>query len=132
MELASRIAKDSSLSSISVISLDPGGMPTDLPRRAGFFVSFVIVKLIIPILCEISVRMSPNGVLRTLRKSAADVVGACFASEARRGELLYLNGTDEAQAAKDACDDRKRKELWDYSVTAAKIEEGDTTLENWR
>ncbi|KAM0253042.1 hypothetical protein ACHAQJ_007473 [Trichoderma viride] len=131
-ELASRIAKDPKLSNISVIDLDPGGMPTDIARRAGFLLGFVAMRLVVPVLAEISVRLSPTGRLRPSWWSAADVVRACFGIEAHKGEALHLDGKSKFQIAKDARDEVKRKELWEYSLVAAKIEAGDTVLVDWK
>jgi hypothetical protein len=84
-----------------------------------------------PVLSEISVRFSPNGMLRPSWKSAADVIRACFEIEVRKGEALHLDGTASIQIAKDAKDEAMRKELWEYGLGAAKIEEGDILLVNW-
>jgi hypothetical protein len=131
-ELANRIAKDPKLSNISVIDLDPGGMPTDIARRAGFLVATVGIKIMLPVIAEISIRLNPNGMLRPSRKSAADIIRACFEIEAHKGEALHLNGTAGFQIAKDARDEVKRRELWEYSLGAAKIEQGDTVLVDWK
>lgn len=107
-------------------------MPTDIARRSGFFRGTILMKGLVPVLSEISVRISPNGMIRPPRKSAADVVRACFEIDAHPGSALHLNGTDGIEIAKDAKDEAKRRELWEYGVQAAKIEEGDTVLANWK
>ncbi|EHK17485.1 uncharacterized protein TRIVIDRAFT_226446 [Trichoderma virens Gv29-8] len=132
-ELANRIAKDPKLSNISLIDLDPGGMPTGIARRGGFLLSFVVMKLVLPTVANVSVWMSPNGMLRTARKSAADVIRACFELEAHRGEALHLDGSATGlEIAKEAKDEAKRKEVWEYGLKAAHIEEGDTVLVDWK
>ncbi|KAL6904416.1 hypothetical protein GGI43DRAFT_319564 [Trichoderma evansii] len=131
-ELANRVAKDPKLGNISLISLDPGTMPTNFARRAGFLIGVVATRLMMPVLSEISVRFSPNGILRPSWKSAADVIRACFEIQAHKGEALYLDGTAGFRIAKDARDGAKRKELWEYGLLAAKIEERDTVLVNWK
>lgn len=130
-ELANRIATDPILNNISVVSLSPGTMPTSFGRRAGFLIGVVATRVIMPVLSEISVRFSPNGILRPSWKSAADVIRASFEIEAHKGEALHLDGTAGLQIAKDAKDEAKRKELWGYGLGAAKIEEADTALVNW-
>lgn len=130
--MANRIAKDPQLSNISVIGLDPGGMPTDIARRAGFFLGSVMMKVVVPVIAAVSVRINGNSMFRPAWKSAADVVRACFEIDAGRGELLHLDGTAELEIAKDARDETKRKELWEYGLKAARIEEGDTVLANWQ
>ncbi|KAL7945961.1 NAD(P)-binding protein [Trichoderma barbatum] len=132
-ELVTRIAKDPKLSNISIIDLDPGGMPTNIARRAGFLIRFVVMKLVLPIIAEVSVRIKPNGVLRPAWKSAADVVRACFELEAHRGGVLHLDGSEtKPPIAKEVKDEAKRKEVWEYGLKAAHIEEGDTVLVNWK
>ncbi|EGR51220.1 uncharacterized protein TRIREDRAFT_45571 [Trichoderma reesei QM6a] len=131
-ELANRIAKDPQLSNISVIGLDPGGMPTDIARRAGFFLGSVVMKVVVPVIAAVSVRINGNGMFRPAWKSAADAVRACFEIEAHRGELLHLDGTAELEIAKEARDETKRRELWEYGLEAARIQEGDTALANWK
>ncbi|UKZ66649.1 uncharacterized protein TrAtP1_007820 [Trichoderma atroviride] len=130
-ELADRIAKDPKLNNISVVSLSPGTMPTSFGRRAGFLIGVVATRVIMPVLSEMSVRFSPNGMLRPSWKSAADVIRACFDIEAYKGEALHLDGTASLQIAKDAKDEAKRKELWEYGLGAAKMDEGDTALVEW-
>ncbi|PON23891.1 hypothetical protein TGAM01_v207219 [Trichoderma gamsii] len=62
-ELANRIAKDPKLNNISVVSLSSGTIPTSFGRRAGFLIGIVATRVIMPVLSEISVRFSPNGML---------------------------------------------------------------------
>ncbi|KAK5990804.1 Short-chain dehydrogenase iccH [Cladobotryum mycophilum] len=131
-ELANRIAKDPKLHNISVIGLDPGGMATDLGRNAGFLIRVVLMKIVLPLLAEIWVRVSPNGLLRPVWKSSSDVVRALFEIETPRGELLYLNGSDVYPIGKEAKDEEKRRDMWNHSLEAAKIAEGDTVLVDWK
>ncbi|KAH0491318.1 hypothetical protein TgHK011_002755 [Trichoderma gracile] len=126
-ELASRIAQDPQLSNISVIGLDPGGMPTDIARRAGFFLGSVMMKVVVPVIAAVSVRINENSMFRPAWKSAADVVRACFEIDAHKGELLHLDGTAELEIAKEARDETKRRELWEYGLQAARIEEAHST-----
>ncbi|UKZ79586.1 hypothetical protein TrVFT333_007344 [Trichoderma virens FT-333] len=101
--------------------------------QRGFLLSFVVMKLVLPTVANVSVWMSPNGMLRTARKSAADVIRACFELEAHRGEALHLDGSATGlEIAKEAKDEAKRKEVWEYGLKAAHIEEGDTVLVDWK
>ncbi|KAH6608668.1 short-chain [Trichoderma cornu-damae] len=135
-ELGNRLATDPKLSNISIISLDPGGMPTDLTLREDSFIvsvlGFVVMKVLLPVISEVAVRISPNGMIRPARKSAADVITGCFKLEVPHDKALHLDGSATLQIAKDARDAAKRKELWEYSLKAAKIEEGDTVLVDWK
>lgn len=85
-----------------------------------------------PVLSEIDVRFSPNGMLWPSWKSAADVTRGYFESEALRGKPLRLDDTAGFQIAKDARDEIERKELWKYRLGAARIEEGDVALIYWK
>ena len=107
-------------------------MPTDIARRAGFLIGSVVMKVVVPIIAAISVRINGNGMFRPAWKSAADVVRACFEIDPRRGELLHLDGTVDLEIAKEARDEAKRKEVWEYGLKAARIEAGDTALADWK
>ncbi|CAM1506791.1 Fc.00g064320.m01.CDS01 [Cosmosporella sp. VM-42] len=128
-ELADRLGRDPELSNISVLGLDPGGMGSDLTRRGSFMLG-VSIK-IIPLMAPVLMKFNPNGSLRTLSKSAGDVIRACFEIDAPKGKSLYLNGSEEYQTSREATDAANRKAVWDYSVQAADIKQGDTILRNW-
>ncbi|PFH59293.1 hypothetical protein XA68_12585 [Ophiocordyceps unilateralis] len=131
-ELGYRLAKDPKLSNVVVLGLDPGGMATDIVRRGSWTTRLVTMKLVIPLLAAVMVRWSPNGVARPTWKSAADIMEACFTRPAPKDGVLYLNGSEPHQTAKDAHDSEKRRALWTYGVKAAGIEAGDTALADWR
>lgn len=130
-ELATRLGKDAKLSGISVIGLDPGGMSSDILRRGSFVRRVVTMKVAVPVLAAVLVRLSANAAVRPTWKSAADVVRACFEIEAP-GRALYLNGTEELETARDARDAGKRRALWSYGLEAAGIGGGDTALADWQ
>ncbi|GJN83768.1 short-chain protein [Purpureocillium lilacinum] len=131
-ELVDRVARDPALGNVSVVGLDPGGMPSDLCRRAGFMVKTVTMGFIVPLAAPLMVRLSPNGLIRPTWKSAADVIRACFEVEPPKGKLLYLNGTDELETAKDARDKGKRQPVWRYGLEVAGIKSGDSALADWQ
>jgi len=131
-ELARRMARDPALSHIAVIGLDPGAMSSDLLRRGSFFFKWFLSWFVLPVVGTLSVRLNPNGPMRTTWKSGGDAVRACFDMESPAGQPLYLNGTDEFEVAKDAQDETKRRKLWAYGLQAGGIREGDTVLEDWK
>jgi hypothetical protein len=90
------------------------------------------IKLALPIVSPLLVYFRPNGPYRPLYKSAADAVHLAFETEAPKGRLLYLNGTDELETGKEARDDAKRSALWAYGLEAAQIRQGDTILQDWQ
>ena len=131
-ELVDRVARDPALGNVSVVGLDPGGMPSDLCRRTGFMVKTVTMGFIVPLAAPLMVRLSPNGLIRPTWKSAADVIRACFEVEPPKGKLLYLNGTDELETAKDARDKGKSQPVWRYGLEVAGIKSGDSALADWQ
>lgn len=91
------------------------------------------MKVAVPLLAEVLVRLRPNAAVRPLRKSAADVMRACLETEApARGRPVYLDGTVETQTARDARDADKRRALWRYGLAAAGIDGHDTALAKWQ
>ncbi|KAH7005573.1 hypothetical protein EDB82DRAFT_472274 [Fusarium venenatum] len=130
-ELVNRLAQDPQLSNVTVTGLDPGAMGSDLVRR-GSSVMYNTIKLALPIVSPLLVWYNPNGPYRPLYKSAADAVHLAFETEAPKGRLLYLNGTEEFETGKEARDGVKRKALWAYGLEAAQIKRGDTILQDWQ
>ncbi|KAF5012235.1 hypothetical protein FDECE_1694 [Fusarium decemcellulare] len=131
-ELAERLGRDPELSGVSVVGLDPGAMGSGLTRRGRFFLFKFLVQWILPIIAPIAVKLNPNATFRPLWKSARDALRLCFEVDVPAGKLLYLNGTDELETAKEARDGAKRKALWAYGLEAAQIKQGDTLLQDWQ
>lgn len=78
--------------------------------------------------------MSPNGMLRTVSKSATDVLGAAF-DTMRLGERpkgVYLNGSEIGDTSAEAKDAAKQRELWEASVRYTALGPGDTILSHWQ
>lgn len=131
-ELAIRIGKDPQLSDISVLGLDPGGMGTDLIQRGAPTGLRLQVKYLMPVVAAVSVKLAPNGMLRPVWKSAADVVQGCFdVAPPPKGTALYLNGSEELQTGEESRKEELRRELWRYGLGAAGIKPEDTVLKNW-
>jgi hypothetical protein len=132
-ELQRRLSADPALSSISLVSVDPGGMPTGIARDAPFLIQ-VLMKWILPSLAPILVYLQPNGSLRTPAKSAADLLRASFDEKAlgKHPKALYLNGSEVGAVTAEAKEEKKQRELWEGSLQFAGIKEGDTALRNWK
>ncbi|KAF7550255.1 hypothetical protein G7046_g8073 [Stylonectria norvegica] len=130
-DLGDRLVEDPELSKICVIGLDPGAMGTDLLRKGSFVFRTLMSKVFFPLVTPVTTRLNPNGSLRTVYKSAADIVRACFEIEAPLG-AMYLNGSDVHWTSDEVGDDEKREELWKYSVAAAGLKPGDTVLRDWQ
>lgn len=65
----------------------------------------------------------PDGIMRTVEKSAADVQRAAFDVEdpelGRYPKDLYLDGARIVKPAAESFDKAKQKELWDFSIELA-------------
>jgi hypothetical protein len=81
----------------------------------------------------IAVLFWPNGPLRTPAKVGRDTIFACFDTETLgdHSKGLYLDGTRVKRSGEETYDEGKWRALWDGSVKATGIEEGDTVWENW-
>lgn len=72
----------------------------------------------------------PNGLFRTVNKSATDVVRAAVGLEGLDGypKGAYMNGSERSEPAEEAKDEKKQEEVWDFSLKLAKISEKDAGL----
>jgi hypothetical protein len=130
-ELQKRLNRDPVLSNISILGVDPGGMPSGLTRRGNLFLA-VMNKAVVPVAAQLSVKLSPNGPLRTTKKSAADVLRAALDTKelGERPKNLYLNGTDAWEASAEARDATKQEQLWKASVKYTNLQAKETALVN--
>ncbi|KAI3323797.1 NAD(P)-binding protein [Xylariaceae sp. AK1471] len=131
-ELSKRIATDPNLSSIAVLSIDPGAMPTGLTRRSARILQFAN-KLVGPLM-PIASWLSPNGSYRTTSQSANDVLNAAFDTETlgERPNGIYINGAVIGDVGPEAKDAAKCEKLWKDSLGYAQIHKGDTVLTAWQ
>lgn len=133
MELQRRLDRDPVFSNISVMGLDPGGMPSGIMRRASFFESTILNYLAGNALAPIMTWMWPNGQLRTTAKSATDALRALFDQDAlgSHPKGLYLNGSEPGEASAEAKSPENGKLLWRASVALSGLAAGDTKLADW-
>jgi NAD(P)-dependent dehydrogenase (short-subunit alcohol dehydrogenase family) len=136
-ELQRRINSDPELSSISVLSLDPGGMGTGIARDGPLLLRFLlafILPLFTPLLLLWN-HFKPNGMLRTPEISAKDLRRACFDESEPLGKFpkaVALNGSEVGvHQTAEVLDEKKQKELWEGSLKYADLRDGDTVLKNW-
>lgn len=134
MELQRRLDRDPVFSNISVLGLDPGGMPSGIMRRASFFESTILNYLAGNALAPIMTWMWPNGQLRTTAKSATDALRALFDQDAlgSHPKGLYLNGSEPGEASAEAKSPENGKLLWRESVALSGLAAGDTKLADWK
>lgn len=107
-------------------------MSSDLGRRGSFYFGTLLMKVVIPLTAPIMQKWEPNGTLRTPWKSSGDVVSAVFDREVPKNGPYYLNGSDEKEVAKDARDEKKRRDLWAYGVAAGGVQGTQTLLKEWQ
>ncbi len=108
-------------------------MATTVVRNAHWFMRVVVVGTIIPLLAPLMTWLSPNGLLRTPAKSAADVLRAAFDTRTLgdHPKELYLNGSAPVVTGAEARDPKKRAMLWHDSVGYTKLTAKDTVLKDW-
>lgn len=134
-ELQRRLDRDPILRNISVLAIDPGSMATGIVRRGSWFVRVVVFQILVRAICAIMVQVSPNGVWRTLDKSAGDITAAAFGSSppplSDRPKGLYLNGSGIGTYNPEADDPVKGMVIWRGSVRYSGLRQGETSLEDW-
>ncbi|KAK8066626.1 Protochlorophyllide reductase A- chloroplastic [Apiospora hydei] len=130
-ELQRRLDADPVLKRVSIAGIDPGAMGTGLTRRSNWFTRVLLWPIVVPILALFLTWLDRNGHVRTIRKSAGDVLAAAFeAGDEVRGKLL--NGSEVADVVPEAADVQKRLMVWRDSVKYAELEEQDTILTQWK
>lgn len=132
-ELQRRLDNDPTLNNISILAMDPGGMPaTNLSRDAPFSVkaSLALIGVLRPIVAY----FFPKFPFRTPEQSAGDLIYACFEQEelGAHPKAVYLNGRMKENTSMESKDEIKQKRLWEASIKIAGLRSGDTVLENWK
>ncbi|KAG9232833.1 hypothetical protein BJ875DRAFT_66171 [Amylocarpus encephaloides] len=133
-ELQRRLDQDSTLSKISVLSMDPGGMGGAELTKRGSPISRFIWSHIMPTVQNASVYIWSNGVLRTHEKSARDLLRACFDRKdlGEHPKAMFLNGSAQSMSSDESRDEKNQRRLWTESLVLVGLEDGQTMLENWR
>ncbi|EFR00809.1 hypothetical protein MGYG_09029 [Nannizzia gypsea CBS 118893] len=129
-----RLEKDSKLSSISVLAVDPAAMPTELSHRDGWVRGVFLAQVVLRIVAAIIILFRPNDPFRTTWKSVGDVLYAVFETETLGSHPsgIYMNGSKRAKAGAESEDLRMREQLWCDSLGYVRATEGDTVLTEWR
>jgi hypothetical protein len=133
-ELQRRLNLDPTLSKVSVISLDPGTMAgTGIARSSPLYIR-ILMSYILVAIQYIMVSFSPNGMMRGPKKSADDLLLACF-DEKELGEYpksVYLTGSKKIDSSVESRDEEKQRRLWKDSLKLARIKDGETALKDWQ
>ena len=94
----------------------------------------ILMGYVVVVIQAIMVLFSPNGMLRGPKKSAEDLLLACF-DEKKLGSSpkgVYLTGTKKIDSSVESRDEEKQKRLWKDSLKLARIKDGETVLRDWR
>lgn len=131
-ELQERLDADPALAGLAVLGVDPGGMVSGLTRRGSPWL-VLLVQWVFPLLVGLSTWLAPNGTLRSVAKSARDVLRAAFdtATLGTTPKALYLNGSEPGDTSSESKDPRKRRELWQASVRYTALRPEETILGRW-
>ncbi|KFA71547.1 hypothetical protein S40288_06845 [Stachybotrys chartarum IBT 40288] len=129
-ELQRRLDTDSRLKGISIAGIDPGVMGTGLVRRGNWITRVLMWSIIIPLIAPFLTWLRPNGGIRTIGKSAADVLQLGLDSDMDSRGRFY-NGSELHPVVSEAANGQKRLMVWRDSVRYAKLVNEDTVLEDW-
>ena len=111
-ELQRRLDLDPVLKNISVLGVDPGTVPTGLARHSPWFIRVLMFKIIFPFVAALQAWRNPEGnnTIRTVDKSAGDVLAAALDSSPSLGERpkgLYLDGSELGETSAESKDAKK-------------------------
>ncbi|CAK7198757.1 hypothetical protein SEUCBS139899_001421 [Sporothrix eucalyptigena] len=135
-EMQERFDKDPELSNLSILGVDPGGMPTQLLRRGDFwFARPIIAKAFTLPLSYAMSMLDSNSLMRPPSKSARDVLRAALESAppplSEHPKGLYFDGNEPKSPGVEARDPVKTGALWRDSVKLVGLVESDTILKVW-
>lgn len=133
-ELQRRVDLDTKLHGISILALDPGGMPgTGMVRDSPFYIRFILGS-VLPLFLGIINYLAPSVPFRKPKRSGGDLLRVALDEEevGKYPKAVNFNGRVVEDTSPETRDERKQKELWEGSLSLAGIKEGDTVLENWK
>ena len=131
-ELQKRLNVDPLLSNVCILAIDPGWMATGLWRDRGAWAA--LYKLFLPIAAMFMKLGNANAMIRTVGRSADDVLRAAFDTQdlGEHPKAVYLNGRAQVEPSSESRDERKQKMLWRETIGYARLREGNTALREWR
>ncbi|KAI8958100.1 putative short-chain dehydrogenase [Daldinia sp. FL1419] len=126
-ELQRRVDRDPVLKNISVIGVDPGTLlATSLQRDASWVIRILIFRIIYPI----TAFLFPNGLVRSTRKSASQILEASLGREPKFPKGLYYFDGRQLETSTESKDLRKQDIVWQESIKYTHLERGETILTN--
>lgn len=102
---------------------------TGITRRAPLMMrSFV--NWVLPVFQGAALAISPNGMIRSAKKSGGDLFQASFNEETweKHPKALYLNGSETKETSAESKDEEKQDRLWNDCLKLAGVGAGDIIL----
>lgn len=100
----------------------------NIAKRASLLERFTMIPLI-QLYTRVAQYINPNGMFRTVEKSADDVLRAAFeTTDPYLEKDAYFDGDRPAETAIESKDLVRQKELWRLSLLYVELEESQTAL----
>lgn len=118
------------LDNICIVGVDPLAMPHgNLAQRASWHARCLSMPLI-QLYTRVAKYFWPNGMFRTVEKSAQDVLRAAIEYNAAwsNPKDAYFDGNKPAETAEESKDPRRQKKLWELSLRYVELEQSQTAL----
>ncbi|KAL1631684.1 hypothetical protein SLS56_004358 [Neofusicoccum ribis] len=130
--LQRRLNTTPGLDKICVLAVNPGAMVhSNILTKMNPFMRYVAGPMALGVFTVMSY-VKPDGIMRTVAKSAADVERAALAvNDPKLGKYpkdIYLDGARLVKPAEDSFNKERQRELWDVSFKLAGLKESDTAL----
>ncbi|KAM5441079.1 hypothetical protein MferCBS31731_003866 [Microsporum ferrugineum] len=129
--LRRRLDRTPHLENITIVGVDPGAMLHDNLAERGSLADRAFLIPLIQLYTRLIARYFwPNGMFRTVEKSAQDLLRVALESKASwaHPKEAYFNGNELAETAIESRDSKKQKELWGMSLRYVDLDEGQTAL----
>ncbi|KAL1641000.1 hypothetical protein SLS58_006442 [Diplodia intermedia] len=129
-ELQARIDATPHLNGVCMLAVNPGAMihSNMLNKLDNPVMKYAVGPIAAGVFRAVQY-FNPDGIMRTVERSAADVQKAAFSFDdpllGSHPKGLYFDGAKIVKAAEDSFDETKQKELWDFSVKLAGLSEDD-------
>lgn len=117
------------MDNIHIVGVDPGAMMhSNIAEKTSALDRFTTVPLI-QLYTRVAQYINPNGMFRTVEKSAEDVLRAAFeTTEPYLAKDAYFDGNRPSETAIESKDLGRQKELWQLSLLYVGLEESQTAL----
>ncbi|KAJ5759126.1 hypothetical protein N7520_006282 [Penicillium odoratum] len=124
-DLNRRLKKDSNLSNVTALSMDPGGLPSSrgqAEQKKSVRLIFAIINFLMPVLKHLTTNF------RATEDSGLDLVAVSVGPEVH-GKSGYFDGQKQESPTVASEDVEFQKRLWDACWRWAGLSDGETTLQ---